>query len=116
MVMQWLLAKVPGYQALPEPDREEIFNFTVLWTLFEAQVMQNFARADTICIKADEWRNASTLHAEEFDTELAYFQQRYVTGGAFTHHFQYLQLRSTAQLTSFDRFSMAPTTIHMIGC
>ncbi|MEL6227616.1 MAG: hypothetical protein AAFR01_11460, partial [Pseudomonadota bacterium] len=61
MSMQWLLAKAPGFQALPVQDRDAIFNFTLLWSLFEAQVMGNFARADRICAKVDEWRDAGTL-------------------------------------------------------
>ena len=36
--MQWLLARAPGFQVLPEDDRAAIFNFTFLWSLFEAQV------------------------------------------------------------------------------
>jgi hypothetical protein len=50
--MQWLLAKAPGFQALPESDRAAIFNLTFLWSLFEAQVMESFARANLICDKA----------------------------------------------------------------
>ena len=30
MSMQWLLAKAPGFQALPEADRAAMFNFTFL--------------------------------------------------------------------------------------
>ena len=34
MSMQWLLENVPGFQALPEADSTEIFNFVLLWSLF----------------------------------------------------------------------------------
>jgi len=91
MSMQWLLAKAPGFQALPEADRAAIFNFTFLWSLFEAQVMGNFARADLICTKVDGWRDAGTLDADEYAPELAYFRQRYFANGAFTHHFPHLR-------------------------
>ncbi len=43
MSMEWLLEKAPGFQAPPDADRGAIFNFTFLWSLFEAQVMGNFA-------------------------------------------------------------------------
>ncbi len=46
MRMQWLLAKAPGFQALPGADLSAIFNFTFLWSLLEGQVIGNFARAD----------------------------------------------------------------------
>lgn len=97
MSMQWLLAKAPGFQALPEPDRAEIFNFTFIWSLFEAQVMGNFARADLICTKVDEWRDSGTLYADQYAPELAYFQQRYFANGAFTYHFEHLHLRPADQ-------------------
>jgi hypothetical protein len=97
MSMQWLLAKAPGFQALPESDRTAIFNFTFLWSLFEGQVMGKFARADLICAKVDEWRDAGTLEADQYAPELAYFRQRYFDNGAFTHHFPHLHLRPADQ-------------------
>jgi hypothetical protein len=97
MSMQWLLAKAPGFQSLPEVDRAAIFNFTFLWSLFEAQVMGNFARADLICTKVDGWRDAGTLYADQYALELAYFRQRYFANGTFTHHFPHLHLRPADQ-------------------
>lgn len=97
MSMHWLSEKAPGFQALPEQDRDEIFNFTFLWSLFEAQIMGNFARADVICTKIDEWREAGTLDADQYDVELGYFRQRYFTNGDFTHHFAHLHLRPADQ-------------------
>ena len=98
MSMQWLLARAPGFQALHEEDRAAIFNFTFLWSLFEAQAMGNFARADLICAKADEWRGAGLLDAHQHYGELAYFRQRYFSNGVFTHHFAHLHLRPAEQL------------------
>ncbi|MCZ7938531.1 hypothetical protein D3C80_164420 [compost metagenome] len=97
MTMQWLSAKAPGFQALPEEDRAAIVTFTFLWSLFESQIMGNFARADLICTKADEWSKAGTLDADQHTAELAYFRQRYFANGTFTHHFPHLNLRPTDQ-------------------
>lgn len=97
MSMQWLLARAPGLQALPEQDREAIVIFTFLWSLFEDQVMGRKARADLICAKVDEWRAAGTLDAEQYDAELSYFRQRYFANGTFTRHFPYLNLRPADQ-------------------
>jgi len=97
MTVQWLLARAPGFNALPEPDRDAIVNFTFLWSLFEAQVMENFARADLISAKVDAWRDAATLDADQFDSELVYFRQRYFAGGDFTYRFAHLNLRPADQ-------------------
>ncbi|RMB02744.1 hypothetical protein BXY39_3095 [Eilatimonas milleporae] len=96
--MQWLLEKAPGFQVLREQDRDAIFSFTFLWTLFEARVMGNFARADLIRVKVDEWYDAGTLNADRYDAELAYFRQRYYANGDFTIHFRRLRLRAVDQL------------------
>jgi hypothetical protein len=98
MSVQWLAARAPGFQALPEEDCAAIFSFTFLWSLFEAQVMDNFARVGLICAKADEWRDAGTLDADQYSIELAYFRNRYFSNGTFTHHFMYLRLRPADQL------------------
>jgi hypothetical protein len=86
--------RASGFQALPEQDRAAIFNFTFLWSLFEAQVMERFARADMIRAKVGEWHAVDTLDAEQYS---AYFRQRYFVNGAFTHHFPHLRLRPADQ-------------------
>jgi hypothetical protein len=35
----WLEARAPGFQDLPDQDRRAIFDFSLLWSLFEAQIM-----------------------------------------------------------------------------
>jgi hypothetical protein len=97
MSIQWLSARAPGFQALPDQDRAAIVDFTFLWSLFEAQVMGNFAGADLIGAKVDEWRAAGTLYADQYDGELGYFRQRYFADGEFTHHFPHLNLRAADQ-------------------
>jgi len=94
----WLEARAPGFRNLPGPDRHAIFDFTFLWSLFEAQIMGNFARADRIREQVDSWAANGMLEAGLYDTELAYFRNRYFADGALTHHFPYLHLRSSDHL------------------
>ena len=90
----WLEARAPGFRDLPELDRRAIFEFSFLWTLFEAQVMNNRARADRIRERIDEWTAGGTLEAELYDGELAYFRARYFADGALSYHFFHLNLRA----------------------
>lgn len=60
---QWLEARAPGFLDLPDPDRRAIFDFAFLWSLFEAQIMANFARADRILERVDVWATDGTLEA-----------------------------------------------------
>lgn len=92
---KWLEAHAPGFQQLPGPDRQAIFDFAFLWSLFESRVMENSARADRIRCLVDAWSAEGTLEAELYNDELTYFRQRYFYNGALTHHFQYLKLRSS---------------------
>lgn len=48
MGKQWLAKRAPGFKVLPAKDRDAIFDFVFLWSLFESKVMDNFARADRI--------------------------------------------------------------------
>lgn len=95
MSEQWLEARAPGFKDLPEADRRVIYDFSFLWSLFEAQIMDNFARADRIREKVDEWAAAGTLEAAQYDPQLAYFRNRYLANGALTHHFPHLHLRQS---------------------
>ncbi|RQT41470.1 hypothetical protein [Burkholderia cepacia] len=89
----WLEARAPGFRDLPAPDRRAIFEFAFLWPLFEAQVMDNFARADRIRERVDAWAADGTLDADLYEAELAYFRNRYFADGTQTYHFPYLNLR-----------------------
>lgn len=93
MSEQWLEERAPGFKNLPDADRRVIFDFSFLWSLFEAQIMENFARADRIREKVDAWAADGTLEAAQYDLQLAYFRNRYFADGALTHHFPYLDLR-----------------------
>jgi len=92
---KWLENKAPGFQELPEEDRRAIFDFTFLWSLFEAEVMEANARVDRITEKVDNWAAGDTLGADLYDTELAYFRDRYFADGELTYHYTYLALRKS---------------------
>lgn len=94
---QWLEARAPGFSDLPNSDRRAIFDFAFLWSLFEAQLMDNFARADRIREKVDAWVTAGSLGSELYDAELAYFRNRYFAEGKLTRHFPFLYLRPSDQ-------------------
>lgn len=95
MSRQWLIAHVPGFSNLPTKDRSALMNFVFLWTLFEAQVMENRAQINRLVGKVDEWNVSGILHAGDFDRSLEYFRKRYYRDGAFTDNFFGLNLRPT---------------------
>lgn len=92
---KWLEDRAPGFKNLPEMDRRAIFDFAFLWSLFESQVMGNFAQADRIRGKVDEWAGAGNLDADLYDGALDYFRKRYFADGKLTYHFDLLFLRKS---------------------
>lgn len=92
---QWLYANAPGFSKLPDRDRRAIFDFSFLWSLFEAQVMDNFAQARTISEQVNGWDTEHRIHSEVYAEALAYFRSRYSLNGQTTHHYDYLNLRGS---------------------
>lgn len=89
----WLARSAPGFQDLPGRDRQAIYDFSFLWSLFEARLQGGFARANTIRVMVDNWVNLGVLNIGPITGELAYFRQRYFADGKLTGHFPHLNLR-----------------------
>lgn len=92
---RWLYANAPGFRELPDQDRRAIFDFSFLWSLFEAQVMDNFAQARTISDRVNGWVAENRIYPEVYEEALAYFRNRYSLNGETTDHYDYLNLRRT---------------------
>lgn len=92
--MQWLRARAPGFNELSDEERSAIIDFSLLWSLFEARVLNCTASAASICSAIDSWHRAGSLQAEVYDDELAYFRRRYFADGDVTRHFHNLHLRN----------------------
>lgn len=97
MSMQWLREKAPGFNELSEEERTAITNFSLLWSLFEAQILNSNGSAARICQTADRWRENENVSVETYEPELAYFRQRYFSNDQFTYHFENLHLRANDQ-------------------
>lgn len=93
MSEKWLMEKIPGYAALPGPDRDAITTFALLWSLFERKLMGSEASARKIASAVDQWNAAGGIAAELYNGEVAYFRDRYFQNGEFTFRFDKLQLR-----------------------
>lgn len=64
MSEKWMMEKIPGYAALPRPDRDAITNFAFLRSLFEARSMEAEANAKQIAKAVDQWEADGALGAE----------------------------------------------------
>lgn len=92
-IIDWLDRYAPGLRALSPQERDAITHFFLLWTMFEARVLKTHASAKSIIEASRQWAGDGLLTVDTFGQELAYFRDRYVAYGAFTHHFGHLHLR-----------------------
>jgi hypothetical protein len=91
--MEWLLARGPGFSQLSGQERNAIIDFALLWSLFEARILNNQGSAKVIRNVVGLWDEAGILQGAAYDAQLAYFRQRYFANGDFTGHFDHLHLR-----------------------
>jgi len=106
MSMHWLREKAPGFNELSPGECNAICSFSLLWSLFEAQILESAGSAAHICKAVDSWREAETIRAETYEPELTYFRQRYFADDQFTYHFNNLHLRKN------DRPNIVKTVIN----
>lgn len=91
--IQWLEQNVMGFRDLTRADRTAINHFQLLWSLFEHRVLDTKANAGRIVLAMQRLGAKGRLDIERLAPTLAYFRNRYVHNGQFTHHFDGLELR-----------------------
>lgn len=84
----------PGYCKLTTQEIEAIYSFTLMWTLFEGQILNTAASAKKIAEKAGEWQDQGYLEDMWFEPQLEYFKARYIENGAPSQRFGHLHLRT----------------------
>jgi hypothetical protein len=90
---EWLEQTVWGFSDLPDEDRNAIFEFSLLWSLFEAKALNTRASAHAIHELVQKRMAQNGLNIHDFEPSLRYFRERYFVEGAATSHFNDLHLR-----------------------
>jgi hypothetical protein len=92
--IDWLFANAPGFGELPEEDRQAIFQFSLLWSLFEARALGTQGSANGILALVHKWASQGRLNSASFHECLSHFRARYFANGTLTEHFHSLGLRN----------------------
>lgn len=92
--MDWLLRNAPGFSELTEEERQALGEFSLLWSLFEARVMDTRAGAKKIYAVVRDWNAAGTLDHMAYNPELAYFRHRYFVDHDHEYHLEQLHLQN----------------------
>lgn len=77
---------------MPQPDREAIFHFALLWSLFEARVLDTRANPPRILAAVQVWQNIAPLEIATLADALGFFRQRYFPDGNASYHYEQLNL------------------------
>lgn len=93
-VKEYLENKKMGYENLSEDERQAISNFSLIWSLFEAQLLDESASARKILQRSQEWVNEPGIDNAVIDDHLNYFKMRYLEGNEFGYRFAHLHLRA----------------------
>ena len=88
----WLEQHARGFYELQEDERLAIFHFVLLWSLFEARVLNRRGSACKIIEAAKRWTGDGLLKKEVFCPQINYFRSRYYVHGEYTCYFENLHL------------------------
>ena len=102
--LDWLKKQEPGFRELSPQERNAIMQFSLLWSLFEANALDTRGNAKTIVASAERWAADGVLTQEAFEAESAYFRVRYFADGTFTDHFRHLHLRPADKAELVEKF------------
>lgn len=91
----WLEVHAPGFNQLSEEERTAVLHFTFLWSLFEAEALNEKGSVPALLAAATEWSDKNLMPKDAFDPELGYFRDRCYAHGAPTPHFAHLHFRNT---------------------
>lgn len=83
----------PGVANLSQAEHEALQRFTLLWTLFEAQVLESNASVRKIA-EVVEQLGPQAFEVDWFQEQLVYFQDRYIEDGNTNYRFEHLHLRN----------------------
>lgn len=93
--IDWLNRRDAGFAALAIEEQARIAEFVVLWTYFEANFLATEASGRNILTFAERVIEAGGVAAQRLSPILAYFRERYISDGNFTHYFDHLLFRKS---------------------
>lgn len=92
--IRWLEQKAMGFSALTEPERTAPMHFSLLWSYFEAEALQENGSSSAVATWIRGLDAQGRLDPSAFSKALDYIKNRYYSQGDFTPHFHSLNFRT----------------------
>ena len=90
---EWVERYVPGFRDLPQEDRQAIYDFALLWSLFEGRALQSEASVRMVLSVVHERASQGRVNLGSFGPSLKYMRERYLQNGEPTADYRELRLR-----------------------
>lgn len=110
---EWLGRNAPGFNRLSVEEREAIKDFSLLWSLFEALVLDTHGSAEGIFAACAQLQKSGRLRIQALTGSIAYFQSRYFEGNSFTAAYDGLHLGKADRVQMVEAFLKGHTEDHV---
>ncbi|WP_194954949.1 hypothetical protein [Sphingopyxis solisilvae] len=88
----WLRDYAPGYRHLERPERRAVSDFVMLWSVYEAQVLDCNASAQKMLDAIERWHNHHLLASDKSDESWTHFVERLRSEDGIGHRFAGLKI------------------------
>lgn len=117
--MSWLERNVPEFSQLGENERAAIYDFSLLWSLFEGSALNCQCNVLGIRRFAENSDNRIRLNDIDLNPYVSYLRQRYYVDDSPTEYFSHLNIkRSGSPEEVIEMLSNINCTnkVQLIGC
>lgn len=115
----WLEQKVPEFALLPENEKSEIIDFSLLWSFFEGTILNGKANVPTFRTFVGNLEQNGTLDQLDFNDYWAYLRKRYLINGDYSEYFHYLYVDKSGNPPEVHQMlkGQSPSkAVLLIGC
>jgi hypothetical protein len=117
--LTWIARKVPEFSLLGEDEREAIYDFSFLWSLFEGSILNCHCNVGEIRKLVSNLEQRNRLNDISFAPYVEYLRNRYYVDGTLTYHYQHLHVARSgnpAEVVEMLSNEDSAESIKLIGC
>jgi hypothetical protein len=117
--MTWLERKVPEFSSLGQEEREAIYDFSFLWSLFEGNVLNCHCNVGEIRQLVSSLEKRNRLSDIQLAPYIDYLQNRYYVDGSLTNLYQHLHVERSgnpAEVVEMLCNQDCSESVQLIGC